>query len=290
MLPHELFYITFLATTFIRLLIHSSNSWIEAGITGLILLLSLWLILSRETKKKKWMKQVIPILSVPFFYFSLKRVVSVLCVQRQDALLQKADFFLLGGNLSLKTRLFVHPLLTEFMYICYMLFFAYVIFSLWQNLKKDEITIASFYSGLFSIYWIGFLFYTIVPADGPYLSMRDVLGEPLKEGLLFAQPICELIYRASNRTDVFPSLHCSISAYCLLFDWVHHRRRFWLFLPLCLAIWISTIYLSYHYFVDILAGFFLTFFAFALAKRIYSKGRVLSPHIFSEKRSGATRT
>ncbi len=270
MLPHELFYILFLATTFIRLAIHPRAPWLEAGVAGLLLIASLWLILSRETKRKKWMKRAVPILSVPFFYFSLKRVVSVLCVQNQDSLLQKADLFLIGGNLSLKTRLFAHPLITEFMYVCYMLFFAYVISSLWKNLKKDEAIIRSFYSGLFSIYWIGFLFYTIVPADGPYLSMIENLGEPLKEGLLLAQPIYELIYSATNRADVFPSLHCSISAFCLFFDWTRHRRRFWGFLPLCITIWISTIYLSYHYFVDILAGFLLTAFALFLAKRFYS--------------------
>ena len=54
--------------------------------------------------------------------------------------------------------------------------------------------------------------------------------------------------------DVFPSVHVAVSAYLLLFDWRHRRRRFrWFLLP-CLILWFSTLYLRFHYFVDELAG------------------------------------
>jgi membrane-associated phospholipid phosphatase len=33
-----------------------------------------------------------------------------------------------------------------------------------------------------------------------------------------------------------------------------NRPRFWFCLLPCVGIWISTIYLRYHYFVDVLAG------------------------------------
>lgn len=43
--------------------------------------------------------------------------------------------------LSVKTRLFAHPLITELMYICYMLFFAYVSFC--RKFSHDEFSVFS---------------------------------------------------------------------------------------------------------------------------------------------------
>jgi membrane-associated phospholipid phosphatase len=54
--------------------------------------------------------------------------------------------------------------------------------------------------------------------------------------------------------DVFPSLHFGASFFLLVFDWQHHRARFWRLLGPCAAMWFSTLYLRYHYFVDLLGG------------------------------------
>jgi membrane-associated phospholipid phosphatase len=54
--------------------------------------------------------------------------------------------------------------------------------------------------------------------------------------------------------DAFPSVQLAASLYLLLFDWQHWRRRFWWVLTPCLMLWLSTMYLRFHYFVDLLAG------------------------------------
>jgi membrane-associated phospholipid phosphatase len=54
--------------------------------------------------------------------------------------------------------------------------------------------------------------------------------------------------------DVFPSVHLAATLYLLLFDWRHGRRRFWVYLLPCVVLWWSTMYLRFHYFVDLLAG------------------------------------
>jgi len=60
--------------------------------------------------------------------------------------------------------------------------------------------------------------------------------------------------RGSNAVDVFPSVHVAASLYLLLFDWQHYRQRFWWVLVPCAVLWMSTVYLRFHYFVDLLAG------------------------------------
>lgn len=265
MLPNEAAFILLLVTLFFRLAFHSSPPFAEAGALALYLFFSLWLYLGRETRVKKRIKWILPIASVPILYFSLNRIMKILGTAKQDLALQTLDEILIGGSLSLKMRPLMHPFLTECMYISYILFFAYVITSLVIYLKNNETIKKSFYSGLFTIYWIGFLSYSLIPGDGPYIALKEVLGDRLRDGIYFAGPICDLIYHSNNHADVFPSLHCAVSAFCLFFDLRHNRRRFWFCLPLCILIWISTIYLSYHYFVDVLVGFTLTYIALKIA-------------------------
>ena len=67
-----------------------------------------------------------------------------------------------------------------------------------------------------------------------------------------AKPVLDY---ASNGVDAFPSIHVAVSLYLLAFDRMYYRRRFWRLLVPCVALWISTIYLRYHYAVDVIAGF-----------------------------------
>jgi len=243
-----------------------------------ILAFSLWIYFGRETHIKNILKLWIPPVSVPILYSIVGQVVLTLKISKKDQILQVIDQLLINKNMSIKLQPFVNPFLTEAMYLIYMLFFYYIISTLIHYAKRRDSVTKSFYEGLFSIYWIGFFLYVLVPAEGPYLDMAASFGAPLKEGLLYSGPIYEMIYAGTNRTDVFPSLHCAISAYCLLFDRIHRRRRFNRSLVFCVLIWVSTIYLRYHYFIDVLSGMALTLFALYLAKRSSDQPMVLSHH------------
>lgn len=236
--------------------------WPASGLVCTLLLVLLWIATRLESPIKIWLKRIAHIVYVPLLYFAYKILIPLLGNSMQDALLQKIDALLIGKSLSLHTRTLAHPFLTEIMYACYMLFFAYVILSLYRHRHKEQ-----FYVGLFTIYWIGFLGYSFLPAEGPYLAIQELAEKPLREGLYCSAPIYDFLLHSNNQADAFPSLHCAISAFCLCFDWKHDRHRFWWFLPLTFAIWLSTIYLGYHYLIDLLAGALLTAFALILALR-----------------------
>jgi membrane-associated phospholipid phosphatase len=61
----------------------------------------------------------------------------------------------------------------------------------------------------------------------------------------------------TNHCDAFPSLHVAASAFVLMFDYHHRPRWFRIYLVPCVLLWLSTLYLRYHYGVDVLAGFVL---------------------------------
>ncbi len=54
----------------------------------------------------------------------------------------------------------------------------------------------------------------------------------------------------------------------LIYAWRYVRPWFWLLLPFVLGLWVSTIYLRHHYFVDLVAGWLLAPVAVFVAPRI----------------------
>jgi membrane-associated phospholipid phosphatase len=79
-----------------------------------------------------------------------------------------------------------------------------------------------------------------------------------------------VINRSSNGVDVFPSIHVAVSSYLLAFDWRQHRSRARRLLLPCVLLWVSTIYLRYHYLIDVFAGFVLAAVGLA-ASRWYER-------------------
>src|SRR5260221_4443157 len=66
--------------------------------------------------------------------------------------------------------------------------------------------------------------------------------------------------------DVFPSLHVGLSAVVLWYAWKHGKTAFLLLLPFVAGNWISTLYLRYHYLIDVLVGFVVAFLGVLLAR------------------------
>jgi membrane-associated phospholipid phosphatase len=205
-------------------------------------------------------------------YMSLGVIIPILHPDRMDAALQHADSLIIGTNLSIRLQPFVHPALTEFFSFCYILFFPYLVFSTIAYFIGDLALLKKFAIGLFSIYGIGFLGYSLVPAAGPCIAMAGKFTVPLTGGWI-TQWNSAIVSRGSNGVDVFPSLHCAISSFLLFFDRRQKPWRFWLYLVPCVGLWCSTIYLRYHYFVDVICGFALAAFGLWLAERYPRKDR-----------------
>ena len=55
----------------------------------------------------------------------------------------------------------------------------------------------------------------------------------------------------------FPSLHAAVSLVALVYAWRFVRAWFWMLLPFCSGLWVSTVYLRHHYVVDLIAGWML---------------------------------
>jgi membrane-associated phospholipid phosphatase len=173
-----------------------------------------------------------------------------------DADLLRLDCWLTGTTPSLVLQPLVRPPLTDALSLCYGLFIPYFATSLVWYFLGDLPVARRFFAGLIGLYSVGLLGYLLVPATGPYLAFARLYTVPLTGGWL-TQANASIVDVGGNKVDVFPSLHCAASAFILAFDYRRSRGRFWLFVLPVAGLWLSTVYLRFHYLVDLVAGFAL---------------------------------
>ena len=184
-------------------------------------------------------------------FYILGTAVPLLGMPSADALLAQGDQSLLGFTPAVALTKLHWPWFTDFMVVAYLYFFFLLNFIPGWYCVYDLARFRACITGMFTTYALGFMGYTLLPAGGPHLSMS---GLPPLEGGWLTQVMLPVINRGSNGVDVFPSIHGAISLYLLVFDFRHCRRRFWWLLLPCIALWVSTVYLRYHYVVDLLGG------------------------------------
>jgi hypothetical protein len=264
LLPHEMLFQAFLIITWLRLVWSAgfTNLTSLAYLSGVLLAVVLIVLSARIKGQLGWRLRLLyyPIVMNVAYLHMAPVVEKIHRGPLDDAWLRSIDARLIGENLSLRLESISRPLFTEPLSFCYMLFIPYLTLSMLWYFCGAMPLLKRFYLGLFSIYGIGFLGYTFVPAAGPYIAMASEFHGPLM-GRVFTRWNAAMVSYGSNHVDVFPSLHCAISSYMLFFDRWYKRWRFRIYAVPCIGLWISTIYLRYHYFIDVIVGFALAGFA-----------------------------
>ena len=116
---------------------------------------------------------------------------------------------------------------------------------------------------LFLLSYIGYL---LVPAIGP--ALHSAIS---RQGTCRFPQFIKTIQDAlntleKNKTDAFPSGHTAVSLVCLYYAWKEREKMlFAVLIPVVTGLLISTVYLRYHYVIDVVAGIALTGVTIALA-------------------------
>lgn len=293
LLPHELFFGLFLIVTWLRLAWHEGFFGGDALLYFALLAANgwaIWFCRSNNTPQRWRLGLLFYPLAMNIAFMNMKTAIPKIHSGRMDTWLQHLDQLGIGMNLSVRLQPLIHPALTETLSFCYLLFFPYLLFSLIYYFSGEVGLLKKFVAGLFTIYGLGFLGYSLVPAAGPYLAMPDAFHAPLT-GWRITQWNAAVVAAGSNGVDVFPSLHCAVSSYFLFFDRRHRPWGFKLYLVPCVGLWVSTIYLRYHYAVDVLCGFALAGFALWLTRRFPREPAAeaqLQPNVAQETRTTLT--
>ena len=224
----------------------------------------------------KRFRQVYPVVYIAIIFDSLAYIVPHVQRWRADALLMRLDRMLLGVDPTVYLERYLNPLAVEaFVYVYILYFFLpfLLLWGLWRDRKYDEITrwACMITIALYSNY----LLYVVFPAVGPSLHIAHATGK-LPDVFLGRYVIAMLKVLESNKFDVFPSAHVNAALVTLYGFWRFHRRRTLPVAAAVLGIMVSTVYLRYHYVVDVLAGVILAAFA-VLAGEVYYRRWRRSP-------------
>lgn len=206
---------------------------------------------------------------LPFLLFLLfyeafhTRIWQLILTQDLDAELLEWDRRLFGETPAIWMDRLVHPVLTDIMTLAYFLHLILppVVAFVWY--RRDRRGFREFLLAVLLSAIMGSTGYLIVPAVGPGVAYPGFFENTLTG--LFHEPVTGVMDAARAPRDVFPSLHVGLSTIVLWYAAKLGRRWFWVLLPLVVGNWISTIYLRYHYLVDVFAGWIVAALAIWLA-------------------------
>jgi membrane-associated phospholipid phosphatase len=198
-----------------------------------------------------------------------------------DQWLADLDFRIWSAHPTVWLERIQTPVLTEFLQIVYTLFVPAVLlipFLIWRKHRPGEF---QYYAFLIALgYLASYVGYLIVPARGPRFLLNHLQHIPLQGMWLFHAMQSTLDRLESAHYDCFPSGHTELT---ILAWWssraiskplfrVYFAYTYFAYTPLIIF---ATVYLRYHYTVDVLAGIVLAAVLLVYSPALYrfmSKG------------------
>lgn len=221
-----------------------------------------------------------PIILVVFkeVYF----IIQALELTDKDRVLIYIDRLIFGTDPTHWFMKFSHPVLTEYLQICYSTFYFIILAApLYAYIKKNyDEYFYSFYIILLGFY-ISYIGYILVPAIGPRFTLHDfyTLDTELP-GLFLYKPLRLVINLGESippntsiaalvaQRDCFPSGHTEMTLLAIYLSFKYKQKIKWILLIVGISLIIATVYLRYHYVIDVFAGAFAALLVIVIAQPI----------------------
>jgi membrane-associated phospholipid phosphatase len=200
-----------------------------------------------------------------------------------DDILIKIDRFLFGFDPTVELYSIATPILTEFLQIIYGTFFFLPVIlglDLLLSNKDDEFhfTAQTILLGFF----LSYLGYILVPAIGPRFTLHNfALNNIEMPGIFLTDFLREIVNAAESipagtlspelvvQRDAFPSGHTQITLIVIYLSIKYKTCTRYFLVPVGTCLIFSTVYLRYHYVIDLLAGALFMIFTIWLGNKIY---------------------
>ncbi|NOX19326.1 MAG: phosphatase PAP2 family protein [Chlorobi bacterium] len=225
---------------------------------------------------------LIPLIFITFkeLYMMIKPIRIVDC----DQFLISIDRWLLHTDITVELYKIASPLLTEILQISYATFFFLPVIlgvELLLNKRTDEFRFATFL--IVYGFFLSFYGYFLAPAIGPrftlhnfysinadlpglYLTnfLRDFVnaGESLRPGMLHPEAVVQ--------RDVFPSGHTDMTLIVMYLSYKYKLKSRYFLIPNGLLLIFSTLYLRYHYAIDVIGGIAFMIFTVWSGKHVFN--------------------
>ncbi len=190
-----------------------------------------------------------------------------------DSLLIAIDRKVLGTDAAILLTPLARPWLTELLQIAYTSFYALMLVAGAELYAKRNYRRFHLYSFSCALgFFVSFIGYLAVPAVGPRFTLFDVptverelpglwltpaLRVFVDGGGLVPPGLSRAAAAALAPRDVFPSGHTMMTAMAMYWAWRFRLRTRWIVWTVGALLIFATVYLRYHYAVDVVAGLIL---------------------------------
>ena len=196
-----------------------------------------------------------PLLYVACSYKEMALLIPAIWRSNADQWLADLDYRFWRAHPTIWLERIHSPQLTEFLQVVYTLFIPAVLFVaalLWRRRQYADFQYYAFLIALgFLVSYVG---YVLVPARGPRFLLQPLQHIPLSGLWLFPHLQSTLDRLESAHYDCFPSGHTEMSILAWWGSRMIAKPLFRLYFLYTLGIIFATVYLRYHYSVDVLAG------------------------------------
>jgi membrane-associated phospholipid phosphatase len=245
---------------------HGPGLLLKYGGIALVLTL-LWWLDHRGVGIVRPLHAFYPPILLPILFDSFADLLPAANPIQRDALLIELDHALLGVHPTVWLERFIHPVLTELLtwaYASYYFLPVILMVALYWRGKAEDFDRAVF--GVVLSFYLAYVGYFLVPAVGPRFTLAHLQTVEL-HGFFGADTIRDVLNHLERfKQDAFPSGHTAAVLLVLFYAWQFVRSLFWVFLPMVVALIFSTVYLRYHYVVDVLAGVLLAILCVVLER------------------------
>jgi membrane-associated phospholipid phosphatase len=264
------------------------RAWlILAGCNVLLIVLIFFFAAKAKSSSSRIVRYIRDWYPVPMILYVFKEtyfMVHLIHPQDFDWLLIDIDRWIFGTDPTHWLMTFTHPVVTEILqisYACYYLILISVFFEL--DLEKRH---TEYFLGAFLVvygFYLSYVGYFLLPAVGPRFTLHDFysMNSDLP-GLWVSTTLRDIVNAGESipkgasqavefaQRDAFPSGHTQLTLVILYIAFTNRLKSRWVLLVVGSLLIVSTVYLRYHYVVDVIAG--AVFFVFTIwsGKRIDS--------------------
>jgi PAP2 superfamily len=207
-------------------------------------------------------------------FFQLREILPAVSPWALDARIYAFDVRVFGVEPSLWFDRFVTERTTEWFAFFYFLYFLILTVHVLPMLfwQRDLRVLARFGIGFLALFLTAHLLYMVVPGWGPYWYLSASFQHEL-HGDTFWPLVREAVDAGGAQKDIFPSLHTAVPTFIAIFSFRHRRlvpfKYSWPVMAfLATQIIVATLFLRWHYLVDVVAGLTLATAAALLGPRI----------------------
>jgi membrane-associated phospholipid phosphatase len=189
-----------------------------------------------------------------------------------DQWLADLDFSIWHANPTVWLERIQPPALTDFLELAYTLFVPIVLFIPWLLWRRGRFADFRYCTFLMSLGFLAsYIGYILVPARGPRFLLDHLQHSPLQGGWVFHAMRTTLDRLESAHYDCFPSGHAELTIIAWWCSRQISKQLSRIYLACTLCIIFATVYLRYHYTVDLAAGALLAVALIAVGPTLYRK-------------------